>query len=108
MSSSYDGRTFGPAEDSAFAMVDKMVEPEKSGYEMHPQAHEMWGRNLDGVDPEATVSALNAAVVSTKAEAESLLEHGTRRPKTLGGDQGDSSPAGGAHEAALSRGFQGS
>ena len=80
---SNDGRTFGPTSDSVFAALDRMVEPEESQYAMHPMALEVWGRNLDGVDPAVTKAAQDATVVSTKEEAESLLEQGTRRPKTI-------------------------
>ena len=80
--SAADGRTFGPAEDSAFAILDTMVQQEEPRYRLHATAKEIWGRNLDGVDPEATKAAMDATVVNTKEEAESLLEQGTRRPKT--------------------------
>ena len=80
--SAADGRTFGPAEDSVFAVIDTMVEPEEPKYRLHVTAKEIWGRNLDGVNPEATKAAMDATVVNTKEEAESLLEQGTRRPKT--------------------------
>ena len=59
-----------------------MVQPEESKYILHDVAKEIWGRNLDGVNPEATKAAMDATVVNTKEEAESLLEQGTRRPKT--------------------------
>ena len=80
---SNDGRTFGPTSDSVFAAVDRMVAPEESRCAMHPTALEVWGRNLDGVDPAVARAAQDATVVSCKEEAESLLEHGTRRPKTI-------------------------
>ena len=79
----YDGRTFGPTPDSAFANLDRMVQPEEPRCAMHPAALEIWGRNLDGVDPAVTKAAQDASVVSSKEEAERLLEQGTRRPKTL-------------------------
>ena len=80
---SNDGRTFGPTSDSAFAALDRLVEPEESQHAMHPMALEVWGRNLDGVDPAVTKAAQDATVVSCREEAESLLEQGTRRPKTI-------------------------
>jgi len=80
--SSNEGRVFGPTEDSVFAVLDNLVEPEGPTYQVHPAAYQVWGRNLDGVDPAATKAALDATVVSTKEEAEGLLEQGTRRAKT--------------------------
>ena len=82
-STSSKGRTFSQASDSVFSRLDGMVEPEPSAYKIHPSAKEIWGRNLDGVDPDATKAAMDEDVVATKEEAESLLQVGTRIPKSL-------------------------
>ena len=77
------GRTFGQAKSSVFSRLDDMVEPQLPRYQVHSSAKEIWGRNLDGVDPDATKAAMDQDVVANKEEAESLLQMGTRTPKTL-------------------------
>ena len=77
------GRTFGHAKSSVFSRLDDMVEPPLPRYQVHASAKEIWGRNLDGVDPDATKAAMDQDVVANKEEAESLLQMGTRTPKTL-------------------------
>jgi len=60
-----------------------MVEPDKPRCKIHASAKELWGRNLDGVDSDATKAAMDQNVAANKEEAESLLQMGTRVPKTL-------------------------
>ena len=77
------GRLFKQASGSVFAALDELVEPEEERYVIHPTARELWGRNLDGVDPAATEAAMDPTVVASKDEAESMLDKGTRAPKSM-------------------------
>ena len=77
------GRAFGHSKTSVFSRFDDMVEPPLPRYQVHASAKEIWGRNLDGVDPDATKAAMDQDVVANREEAESLLQMSTRTPKTL-------------------------